>query len=85
MYAGLLGDAREETGQVPADRRIFSLSFRHAGSDCTVEVGKRDPVHNSTVLAILDMGRREPYLVHCGGSRRIRVQKPVYEETEFGS
>jgi hypothetical protein len=41
------------------------------------------------VLAILDLGRHWPYLIHCGRpggpTTQIIVPKPVYAVTEFTS
>jgi hypothetical protein len=74
-------------GQHPQPRRIFQLSFRCHGVDLEAEVGKPDPFARGTVLAIFDLGRGSPYLIHSssrGGSvRETLVAKPVYEVIEF--
>jgi hypothetical protein len=66
-------------------RRIFKLSCRFDGHDWEIEVGK--PVSDGTdvVLAILDHGREEPFVVHtaAGASAPLRVRRPVYSVTEF--
>ncbi|MCW2954470.1 MAG: hypothetical protein JWQ48_3640 [Conexibacter sp.] len=89
-YAAICACAEAETGHPPAARRIFRLWSRRAGLDCMTEVGKPDPIHGETVLAILDLGRHLPYLVHCGRpgaeDEAIReiVSSHVYDVTEFG-
>jgi hypothetical protein len=44
-------------------------------------------VCGDTVMAILDLGRHLPYLVHYTGTadRHVLVSKPVYSVTEFTS
>jgi hypothetical protein len=88
-YALIREAAETDMGYEAVRRRIFSLSFRHEGADLEAEVGKPDPVGGYTVLAILDFGRRAPYLIHCGSAdgpaTQILVSKPVYSETEFAS
>jgi len=41
------------------------------------------------VLAILDLGRHDPYLVACaspgGASVQVTVEKPVYAATQFAA
>jgi hypothetical protein len=87
VYADICAAAHLETSHRPAQRRIFTLSFRGEGADLEAEVGKPYPIGGETVLAILDLGRHCPYLIHCGspgGSlRQIIVPKPVYADTEF--
>ena len=88
LYADIRDGARESTGHSAQPSRIFKLSFRQDGHDLEAEVGKPDPVRGKTVLAILDLGRGLPYLVHCRASgarpQQILVSKPVYSVTEFG-
>ncbi len=91
-YAAICACAEADTGQVPVTtRRIFRLWSRRAGVDCWTEVGQPDPIHGETVLAILDLGRNQPYLVHCGrpgaedASIREVVSNHVYDVTEFGA
>jgi len=87
LYAGICESAQAETGEHPQPQRIFRLSFRHEGIDVEAEVGQPDPVAGQTVLAILDLGRGSPYLIHCtsraGSAERVVVNKPVYAATEF--
>ena len=41
------------------------------------------------MLAILDLGRESPYLIHCESageaSGQVLVRKPVYSVTEFST
>jgi hypothetical protein len=75
------------TGHEPQAGRIFKLSYRRDGVDCEAQVGEPDPICGHQVLAILDLGRHDPYLVDCasvGGARvQVIVKKPVYAATEF--
>jgi hypothetical protein len=86
-YARILESVAADAGHLPRSVRIFKLSFRHGGEDLHAEVGRPDPVGGRTVLAILDLGRESPYLIHCGSvegsAQRVLVRKPVYEVTEF--
>ena len=45
------------------------------------------PLTGHTVLAILDLGRHSPYLIHCvgGSDMQVLVRKPVYSVTEFSA
>ena len=88
-YARIRDTAHTGTGQEPQPQRIFKLWFRQDGADVEVEVGKPDPAGGRTVLAILDLGRGSPYLIHSssrkGSEKQILVEKPVYSVTEFTS
>ena len=87
VYAGIRRAAEVRTGHPPRAERIFKLWYRRDGVDCEAEVGKPDPICGHQVLAILDLGRHDPYLVDCasaGGARvQVIVEKPVYAATEF--
>ena len=87
VYARIRRATHAEMGHRPQELRIFKLSARHRGVDIEAEVGKPDPVCGETVLAILDLGRRWPYVIHCGtpGGQTTQtvVDKPVYAVTEF--
>jgi hypothetical protein len=87
VYAGIRKTAHAGSGQCPRPVRIFKLSFRHDGADLEAEVGQPDPVGGHTVLAILDLGRHSPYLIHCvgGSAMQVLVRKPVYSITEFSA
>jgi hypothetical protein len=52
-----------ELGSRPSARRIFRLWARRGTVDCITEVGGDDPLHGGTVIAIFDMGPREPFVV----------------------
>ena len=86
-YARIVREAEAESGQPARAVRIFNLSFRHRGGDFEAEVGQPDPIGGRTVLAILDLGRDAPYVIHCrpdhGRPQQVMVQKPVYSVTEF--
>jgi hypothetical protein len=88
-YAQIVAGAEAGTGHPPRALRIFSLSFRHHGVDLEVEVGGPDPVQGGMVLAILDLGRQSPYLIHCrsteGSAEQVLVRKPVYSVAEFAA
>jgi hypothetical protein len=66
-------------------RRIFSLDCRFEGSDCEIEVGKPLPHGGDVVVAILDHGREEPFVVFTNDEQGplTRVTRPVYAVTEF--
>lgn len=57
------------------------------GADVLAEVGQLDPLRGRLITAILDMGRDQPYLIHCGPADdptgQILVKKPVYDVTAF--
>lgn len=88
-YARICEAAYLHTGHSPQPLRIFRLSYRHEGTDVEAEVGKPDPLGGHTVLAILDLGRGSPYLIHSssgpGPAAQILVNKPVYSVTEFSA
>jgi hypothetical protein len=76
--AAAVGDDR------PERRRIFSLSCRHAGRDCIIEVGQPSPLDGSEVLAIFDLGSREGYVVATASAEPDhRLGRHVYSVTEF--
>jgi hypothetical protein len=61
------GEMRRQTelgmGRRPRSRRILSLWTRRGTVDCVTRVGSRDPLRGGTVVAIFDMGPREPFVV----------------------
>lgn len=79
--------AADRTGESPRSHRIASISCRLQGADVVAEVGQLDPLRGRLITAILDMGRAQPYLIHCGPASdpngQILVNKPVYDVTEF--
>ena len=52
-----------DMGRRPSRRRILSLWTRRGTVDCVTRVGTRDPLRGGTVIAIFDMGPREPFVV----------------------
>jgi hypothetical protein len=87
------GELRErvevDTGVRPCDRRILQLWSRRHGEDCVTEVGRPDPIHGGTVLAIFDLGTRQPFVVHrepdAGEGREVQevLGSHAYTVTEF--
>lgn len=63
-YLGMRAAVELDLGRRPSERRIMQLLSRRGGSDCLTEVGRPDPVHGDTVLAIFDLGRHQPFVVH---------------------
>lgn len=61
------GEMRRQTeldmGRRPSTRRILSVWTRRGTVDCVTRVGGRDPLRGGTVIAIFDMGPREPFVV----------------------
>jgi hypothetical protein len=61
------GEMRRRTeldmGRRPSSRRILSVWTRRGTVDCVTRVGMRDPLHGGTVIAIFDMGPRDPFVV----------------------
>jgi hypothetical protein len=88
-YARIVAAAADGAEHPPRSVRIFRLAFRHRGVDLEAEVGQPDPVDGRTVIAILDLGRESPYLIHCsavgGNLEQLLVRKPVYSVTEFAT
>ncbi|HEV3070601.1 MAG TPA: hypothetical protein VGY76_04150 [Solirubrobacteraceae bacterium] len=67
-------------------RRIFKLSCRVDGHDCDIEVGRPLSQDSDVVVAILDHGYQEAFVVHTaagGMGAPMRVGHPVYSVTEF--
>lgn len=62
-YADMRTHLARELGHQPNARRIVQLWTRRGRTDCITEVGKRDPLRGGTVLAIFDMGVRQPFVV----------------------
>lgn len=87
-YAGIRADAEALTGLTPRKRRIQKVMCRRGGVDCEAEVGLPDPIEGATVLAILDLGKRLPFVIRLGSpdggaaSTQVIVNS-VYSVTEF--
>jgi len=84
-YRELRARSSEAVGCPAKARRIFKLSCRLDGEDCVIEVGLPLPGRAGIVVAILDHGREEAFVVHTvGGTEdQIRIGRPVYLVTEF--
>jgi hypothetical protein len=52
-----------DMGRLPRERRIEKLFARRGSIDCTTAVGLPDPLLGGTVMAIFDMGPRQPFIV----------------------
>jgi hypothetical protein len=52
-----------DMGRRPSARRVSSLWTRRGSIDCITAVGVRDPLRGGTVIAIFDMGPRQPFVV----------------------
>jgi hypothetical protein len=63
-YERLRRQTELRMGRAPARRRIRELWTRRGNLDCVTTVGAPDPVYGETVLAIFDMGPRQPFIVY---------------------
>ncbi len=62
-YRKLRQEIELELGRPPRAERIFRLWSRRGKLDCLTEVGQPDPLRGDTVIAIFDMGLRQPFVV----------------------
>lgn len=62
-YTDMRKQIERDLGRAPSPRRILRLWSRQGKVDCITEVGHADPLRGSTVMAIFDMGPREPFVV----------------------
>lgn len=86
-YERLRACASLRAGSKPSAKRIEGLECRLGGSDCAFKVGQLDPVDGAEVVAILDLGRDQPYGIFTTADRdapALIVGKPVYSVTQFG-
>ncbi len=71
--------------------RIAKLWTRRGSLDCMTEVGQPDPLRGGTVMAIFDMGSRQPFVVwrqsHDGTADACRevLGCSAYSVLEFDS
>jgi hypothetical protein len=73
----------EETA-TPQQRRIQSLTCRHGGKDCVVEVGKPSPFDGAEVLAIVNLGPHAGFTITTAADAPdIELGRHVYSVTEF--
>jgi hypothetical protein len=63
VYTELRKGVELELGRPPRAQRIFRLWSRRGGVDCVTEVGRPDPRRGGVVVAIFDMGTRQPFVV----------------------
>ena len=84
-YSELRERSQIAVGCAPKPRRIFKLDCRFEGSDCEIEVGRPLPHGGKVVVAILDHGREEAFVVYAGGDTDAPtlVSRPVYTITDF--
>ena len=87
-YADMRDQIELETGRCPSHRRILRLWTRRGSIDCITEVGLRDPLRGGTVMAIFDMGPRQPFIVwrEADGTRsavRETLGSHAYAVLEF--
>jgi len=62
-YADMRVELERDLGIRPNRRRIAKLWARRGSTDCVTEVGRPDPLRGGVVLAIFDMGPRQPFVV----------------------
>lgn len=62
-YVRMRHQVELEMGRPPSSRRILSIWTRRGSLDCVTQVGERDPLRGGTVLAIFDLGSRQPFVV----------------------
>jgi hypothetical protein len=62
-YRDMSGVIELEMGRRPNARRILRLWTRRGSTDCITEVGSSDPLRGGAVIAIFDMGPRQPFVV----------------------
>jgi hypothetical protein len=88
-YRTLRKGVELELGRPPRAQRIFRLWSRRGSVDCLTEVGRPDPLRGGTVIAIFDMGPRQPFVVyrqqHLGSRDGIReiLDCNAYSVLEF--
>ena len=88
-YGQMRRETELEMGRCPTARRIFSVWTRRGSVDCVTQVGRRDPLRGGTVIAIFDMGTRQPYVVWweerpgTGGAVQEVLGLNAYSVSEF--
>lgn len=88
-YVAMRRQVELDMGQRPSSRRILSVWARRGSKDCVTEVGRQDPLHGGTVIAIFDMGRHQPFIVWSApqaasddGAREV-IGPEAYSVMEF--
>lgn len=90
-YEDMRRQVELDMGKAPTPRRIMSVWTRRGSLDCVTEVGRLDPLRGGTVIAIFDMGPRQPYVVwwRQDGEPRDGVREVLgpnaYAVSEFDS
>jgi hypothetical protein len=72
IYGEMRSQIERDLGWRPSARRILRLWTRRRRVDCIAEVGRGDPVHGGTVMAIFDMGPHRPFVVWRQPDDRMR-------------
>jgi hypothetical protein len=62
-YRDMRGRVKLQMGRRPSVRRIEMLWTRGRRIDCLTVVGRPDLLRGGTVMAIFDMGARQPFVV----------------------
>ncbi len=62
-YLDIRARVELDMGRRPSVRRIEKLWTRRGSTDCMTAVGSPDPLRGGTVMAIFDMGPRQPFVV----------------------
>jgi hypothetical protein len=62
-YGDMRRQIEVDMGRRPSARRILRLWTRRGSLDCFTEVGRPDPLRGGVVMAIFDMGPRQPFVV----------------------
>ena len=62
-YDAMCACVELEMGRSPRTCRIEKLWARRGSIDCMTVVGQPDPLLGGTVMAIFDMGARQPFVV----------------------
>jgi hypothetical protein len=62
-YLDIRTQVEVDMGRRPSGRRIEKLWTRRGSTDCMTAVGRPDPLRGGTVMAIFDMGLRQPFVV----------------------
>jgi len=89
VYGRMRQQIELDTGRRPSSRRILSIWTRRGSVDCVTQVGNRDPLRGGTVLAIFDLGMRQPFVVWrqddpgTGEGVREILGSSVYSVLEF--
>jgi hypothetical protein len=88
-YGDMRARVELDLGRRPRARRIEKLWTRRGSVDCLTVVGKPDPLRGGTVMAIFDMGSREPFVIWrepdgwAGGASCEVLNSRAYSVLEF--